>query len=277
MTDSLVFAFLISATNRRSVKCRVRRLSSDYDLQNIMVHLPFCLALLVAAICTTHGLQTGVRFHRRWTRLSATKEATFGCGCFWAPAEKLKQVKGVVDTVAGYTGNPSAAQVPPTYENVCFSRGWVEAVRVQYDDEEISYRDLLDAFFDAQDPRAGSRQYASIIFPNANDSEQRQAAQQWLQDNQGRVRGDGIPASLTQIEQQSPFFKAEEYHQEYWQKMRPRMAGMVALLAVSTGILDSLTPLEMQSAVHTVANSVVLCGLAFVLVERKIDTKTIEL
>ena len=69
--------------------------------------------------------------------LQAIKEGTFGMGCFWEPAEELRKVKGVVDTVAGYTGNPTANKAP-TYDSVCFSRDWVEGVRVKFDDEMIT-------------------------------------------------------------------------------------------------------------------------------------------
>ena len=192
-----------------------------------MAYVTFKIVLLVTAFTASHGFHADARFRRRLKRLPAIKEATFGMGCFWKPSEELLKANGVVDTVAGYTGNPNAKKVPPTYEDVCFGRDWVEAVRVRYDNEKISYSKLLDAFFEAQEPRAGSRQYASIVFPHVNDNEQQQTAEKWLQDNQDRVRSDGGPALLTQIERQSPFYKAEEYHQEYWQKMRPRMAGSI--------------------------------------------------
>lgn len=182
---------------------------------------------------------------------------------------------GIVNTVVGYTGNPNPPEKPPTYENVCFGRGWVEAVRVSYDDATIAYPELLDAFFEAQEPKLGSRQYASIIFP-ASDDEQK-LAEAWLEENQDRVRNDGVPASFTIIEKPTRFFKAEEYHQEYWQKTRPRIAGMVVLLAISTGILDDILPADVLSSVHSTANAIVLAGLLFVLAERKLDTKTVEL
>lgn len=211
-------------------------------------------------------------------RLSAIREATFGMGCFWKPSEELLKVPGVVDTVAGYTGKSSNSQPPPTYDTVCFGREWVEAVRVQFDDETISYYQLLDAFFETQEPKVGSRQYASIIFPSAKDSAQQLVVETWLQDRKDSVRErDGLSPCFTQIEPQSPFYRAEEYHQNYWQKFRPRVASAVGLLAVSMGILDSVTPLDIQRSIHTGANSIVILGLLFALLERKIDTKTIEL
>ena len=183
-------------------------------------------------------------------------------------------MEGVKDTVAGYTGRENAVKAPK-YEEVCFSRDWVEGVRVFYDEDKLSYEELLDAFFETQEPKFGSRQYASIIFPH--DEEQREKATAWLNQNAERQRGDGIPVKLTQIEDRTPFFQAEEYHQRYWQKTRPRIAGMIALLAISTGVLDSITPATVQSAIHTGANALVLAGLIFVLVERKIDTKVVQL
>jgi methionine-S-sulfoxide reductase len=250
----------------------------------------FLASLLLVAISTCEGFVTTrcqrrpYRFppshhhHRRdrSSALQAIREATFAMGCFWKPSEELLKVDGVVDTVVGYTGHPTATQVPPTYESVCFGGGcWVEGVRVQYDDEKLSYEQLLDAFFEAQEPKLYSRQYASIIFPH--DATQKATAEKWLRDNQDRVRRDGVSAATTQIEAQSPFYRAENYHQRYWQKTRPRLAGIIALLAVSSGILDGVTPVDLQSAVHTGANALGLAGLIYVTAERTLDTKTVEL
>jgi len=209
--------------------------------------------------------------------LCAKKTATFGMGCFWAPSERLLKTDGVIDTVAGYTGNPQAGNTAPTYDNVCFGRQWVEGVRVEYDDEKVSYDQLLDAFFEAQEPQPGSRQYASIIFPH--DAEQEQVAKQWLETGarENRKRNDGIPVSITQVESLSPFFAAEGYHQRYWQKFRPRIAACFALLIVSSGRLDSLVTEDLQSQLHTAANAAVLLGCGYVVLERNIDTKVVEL
>jgi peptide-methionine (S)-S-oxide reductase len=224
----------------------------------------------------------------------AIQEATFGMGCFWKPSEELLKVPGVVDTVVGYSGNAKPVDRPPTYETVCFGRDWVEAVRVRYDDDVLSYHQLLDAFFETQEPKlGGSRQYASIIFAHSNGSNrnsngggpdnQAAVAQQWLDDNRSKVRRRDNVAILqeTTIEAPSPFYKAEEYHQRYWQKLRPRFAIAVLLLAVNMGALDAvLQPIlsfESLILIHRAANIIVLLGLVWVLVERAIDTKTVEL
>lgn len=231
-------------------------------------------------------------------------KATFGMGCFWKPSEELLKVEGVVDTICGYTGNdrnPSmsaaaaAPPPPPTYDDVCFGSGrWVEAVRVEYDEATLTYSQLLDAFWDAQDPRPGSRQYASVIFPH--DEPQEEIARAWLrnkqqpQETRPGVREDaGVSASkagynygTTTIEAtRTPFYRAERYHQFYWQKMRPRLAGAVLLLAVGSGILDDAVagmPVELQShELRAGANLAVLLGMLWILIERKLDARTVEL
>jgi methionine-S-sulfoxide reductase len=191
---------------------------------------------------------------------------------FLSLQERLLKTEGVLDTVAGYTGNPSADNAP-NYDSVCFGRNWVEGVRVMYDDSKVSYEQLLYAFFEAQEPKLGSRQYASIIFPH--DDEQEQVAKEWMDKGirENRVSKDGVPLEITQVEPLSPFYQAEGYHQRYWQKQRPRFAAGIALLAVASGILDSLVPEVYQSTLHTAANGAVLLGCAYVVLERKIDAK----
>eukprot|EP00977_Amphora_coffeiformis_P007665 scaffold1690_cov182-Amphora_coffeaeformis.AAC.22 len=208
------------------------------------------------------------------TNLLAKNTATFGMGCFWDPAEELLKVEGVLDTVAGYTGKANAKR-PPSYESVCYSNEWVEGVRVQFDDEKISYQDLLEAFFIAQKPKLGSRQYASIIFPH--NEEQTRIAEEWIKKHAARQREDGWKVEWTGIEPLPNFFQAEGYHQRYWQKQRPRFAVIVLLLAVSTGVLDSIIPEAFEKTIENVCNgSVVGIGLLIAL-ERFLDSKVVEL
>ena len=161
----------------------------------------------------------------------------------------MLKVPGVIDTVVGYTGVPNVDK-PPTYDQVCFSRNkWVEGVRVYYDDDLVSYQELLDAFFEAQEPKWQSRQYSSFIFPH--DEEQQAIAEKWLALASNRIRSDGVTTAWTTVEPVQPFFKAENYHQRYWQKTRPRIAAMIGLLLISTGILDDILPSSVVSTVHT--------------------------
>jgi methionine-S-sulfoxide reductase len=205
--------------------------------------------------------------------LLATRQATFGAGCFWKPSEELLKVDGVIDTIAGYTGKADATE-PPTYDDVCFSRDWVEGVRVIFDDERLSYQDLLDAFYEHQEPKPGYRQYGSFIFPH--DEEQELIAREWKQ-TCSRERKDGFKPEWTEVEPLSTFWRAEEYHQRYWEKQRPRFAAIIAMLAVSSGLIDHVIPPDLLSPLHTGCNAICLGVAVFLLLERKFDTRVVEL
>ena len=219
------------------------------------------------------------------TAVGALTTATFGTGCFWAPAETLRKSAGVIDAVAGYTGRPDYAKVEgPKYDNVCFGRGWVEAVRVTYDDDVVSYDGLLDAFFQAQEPKPGSRQYASVIFPF--DKEQMRSATDWLEEGKRkdlRREKDGLSVAYTTIEAPSRFFMAEGYHQKYWEKWRVRFVIGPALLAVASGALTQFLPVEdgiitgLADKIETTANGVLVAGGLAAVLERYFDTKVVEL
>lgn len=211
---------------------------------------------------------------RTFSSLAAKKEATFGAGCFWKPAEDLLKCPGVLDTIAGYTGNPGATNAP-TYDNVCFGRKWVEAVRVYYDNEKISYEELLNAFFEAQEPKLNSRQYASIIFPHDNDQEE--IAQKWLDEGKGRKRADGVPVDITQLEPLSKFYKAEGYHQRYWAKQKPRFAIVVGTIALSLSSADQYLPPDFRSSFETLLQGIGFAVAIYAMLERVIDAKVVEL
>ena len=238
-------------------------------LVTIVVNVP---TPIQAFTTTVHPFQRSVRHS---SVLSATQQLTLGMGCFWKPSEALLQVPGVQDTIVGYTGHSNPNVDPPSYEQVCFSREWVEAVRVLYDDTQLSCTDLLEQYWNFLEP-AGSRQYAPIVF--VENAQQEKEAKAWLQSIQNRVRKDGFQGKYIRLEQASPFFKAEEYHQRYWQKTRPRIATMIALLALGSGSIDRWIPSMdyYQSNIHTAANALVLAGLLYVLVERKIG-KSVKL
>lgn len=209
--------------------------------------------------------------------LHAEKAATLGMGCFWKPSESMLSVPGVTSTMAGYTGKPNAS-APPTYSEVCASRDWVEAVRVTYDDETITYPQLLDAFFDAQEANPASRQYASIIFPT---EEQAPMAEAWLDDAKAekRVNSKGLPALATTIESSTKFYRAENYHQEFWQKNRPRFAVGLVLLAVASGVLSGLGIIAdegIANKIETAANGAFLAGAIAMQAERWLDKEVFE-
>jgi peptide-methionine (S)-S-oxide reductase len=147
-----------------------------------------------------------------------TETAVFGAGCFWGVEEAFRQVPGVLSTEVGYTGG----HVPqPTYRQVCTATtGHAEAVRVEFDPRRVSYDQLLDVFWQSHDPTQVDRQgpdvgsqYRSEIFV-AGDQEPVARASQEREQASGRHRRP----LATRITPAGPFWRAEDYHQQYLAK-----------------------------------------------------------
>ncbi len=146
-------------------------------------------------------------------------QATFGAGCFWGVEAAFRAVPGVTATSVGYAGGHLAN---PTYEDVCTDQtGHAEVVQVEYDPAKVSYERLLEVFWSAHDPTQLDRQgpdvgaqYRSVIF--YHDDEQKAEAEESKARFQslGRFRRPIV----TQIVPATPFFRAEEYHQQYLKK-----------------------------------------------------------
>ena len=147
--------------------------------------------------------------------------ADFALGCFWGAERKFWQVPGVITTAVGYEGGLTPN---PTYEEVCSGlTGHAEAVRVVFDHARVSYRDLLMVFWEAHDPTQGMRQgndvgtqYRSAVFVNSDA--QREAAEASEKAYQGPVTAAGYGPITTEITSASPFYFAEDYHQQYLDK-----------------------------------------------------------
>jgi peptide-methionine (S)-S-oxide reductase len=145
--------------------------------------------------------------------------ATFGAGCFWGVEAAFRKLKGVKDTTVGYSGGHTP---DPTYEQVCSDRtGHAEVVRVEFDPAQISYDQLLEAFFANHDPTTLNRQgpdfgsqYRSVIFYHG---EQQRAAAQAAKERLQQSGAYSRPV-VTAIEPAREFYRAEEYHQNYVQK-----------------------------------------------------------
>ena len=149
----------------------------------------------------------------------STRSAVFAGGCFWCTESDFEKIDGVVEAVSGYTGGMMAN---PTYEQVSAGgTGHVEAVKVVYDPERITYAQLLDVFWRHVDPTDGGgqfvdrgSQYRSVIF-YADE-----ASADWPKRLKKKLAESGRfdKPIVTDILPLGEFYPAEEYHQDYYKK-----------------------------------------------------------
>ena len=143
--------------------------------------------------------------------------ATFGNGCFWCTEAIFEQLEGVYNVEAGYAGG---AVKNPSYKEVCTGNtGHAEVIRLRYDPKVISYRELLDVFFNTHDPTTLNRQgadvgtqYRSAIF--YHNDEQKAEAEKMIADlEKADVFDTAIVTEITPI---NNYYVAENYHQDYY-------------------------------------------------------------
>jgi peptide-methionine (S)-S-oxide reductase len=157
--------------------------------------------------------------------------ATLGGGCFWCLEAVYGRMEGIQTVQSGYMGGRVA---DPSYQAVCTGQtGHIEVVRLTYDPEVTSFRDILEVFFSIHDPTTFDHQgndrgpqYRSAIF--YHDDAQRSAAESLIAElTAGKVWHDPI---VTEIRPASTFYVAEEYHQEYFKNnpLQPYCAYVVA-------------------------------------------------
>jgi peptide-methionine (S)-S-oxide reductase len=146
---------------------------------------------------------------------SATEVAILGGGCFWCTEAVYLEVRGVTRVESGYMGGAAAN---PTYEQVCAgTTGHAEVVRLAFDPNVISYRDILEIFFTIHDPTTLNRQgndvgtqYRSVIFFTSPEQE---AMARKVMAEMAAVWDAHI---VTQIVPEETWYKAEDYHQNYF-------------------------------------------------------------
>jgi peptide-methionine (S)-S-oxide reductase len=149
------------------------------------------------------------------------EQAVFGMGCFWGAERKFWELDGVYTTAVGYAGGFTPN---PTYEEVCSGRtGHAEVVLVVFDPKRISYETLLQTFWESHDPTQGMRQgndvgtqYRSAVYTFSD--EQRRAAEKSRDAYQARLRDAGYDEITTDVEPETTFYYAEDYHQQYLAK-----------------------------------------------------------
>lgn len=148
------------------------------------------------------------------------KKAIFGAGCFWGVEALFRKVPGVIDAVSGYTGGTGEN---PTYEEVCSdTTGHAEAVEVTYDPEQVSYERLLEVFWmnhnpttpNQQGPDRGSQYRSAIFYFDEEQKALAEASKQALE-----ASGKWPNPVVTEISPAKPFYRAEEYHQRYFEKL----------------------------------------------------------
>ena len=158
------------------------------------------------------------------------ERAIFGLGCFWGAERQFWQVgDGVWVTAVGYTGGVTPN---PTYEEVCSGRtGHNEVVLIIYDPKKITYDELLKTFWESHDPTQGMRQgndvgtqYRSGIYVVSES--QRRAAEASKSAYQKVLTANGYGPITTEILDASPFYFAEDYHQQYLAKVPHGYCGL---------------------------------------------------
>lgn len=147
------------------------------------------------------------------------EKATFGAGCFWGIEAAFRKVPGVLSTSVGYVGGSFAN---PTYEDVCSGEtGHAEVVQVEYDPSQLSYEEILDVFWTIHDPTTLNRQgpdigtqYRSAIFFHNPEQEAAARTSKKRLESSERFK----KPIVTEITSASEFYRAEEYHQRYFEK-----------------------------------------------------------
>ncbi|MCK5168900.1 MAG: peptide-methionine (S)-S-oxide reductase MsrA [Bacteroidales bacterium] len=143
--------------------------------------------------------------------------ATFGTGCFWCTEAIFQQLKGVESAVSGYSGG---LVKNPTYKEVCTGEtGHAEVIQITFAPEIITYKELLEVFWQTHDPTTLNRQgadigtqYRSVIF--YHNTEQKEMAEEYKKKlDEAGIYNNPI---VTEISSYSTFYKAEDYHQNYY-------------------------------------------------------------
>ena len=149
--------------------------------------------------------------------ISGYDTATFGAGCFWCVEAVFQQLKGVISVKSGYSGGTIKN---PAYREVCEgTTGHAEVCQIVYDPKEISFKDLLEAFWQTHDPTTLNRQgndfgtqYRSVIFYH-NDA-QKETALKYKKELD--LSGAFEKPIITAVDPFTVFYPAEDYHQNYY-------------------------------------------------------------
>lgn len=173
--------------------------------------------IIIVSVLTVSGSVAVSQSNTTKGKTMQPEVATLGAGCFWCVEAIYQQLEGVVKVESGYSGGQTAH---PTYEEVCTGRtGHAEVIQVTFDPQKISFKELLEVFFRTHDPTTLNRQgadvgtqYRSAIFYHSD--EQRKTAEAVKKETDAaKIWDDPI---VTEIGRFDAFYKAEEYHQNYY-------------------------------------------------------------
>lgn len=179
------------------------------------------LTLIILAFLLVTGCQSNTTKNYKQMDVNAngiqTDTATFAAGCFWCVEADFQELKGVLSVTSGYTGGKIKN---PSYKEVCTGlTGHAEACQIIYDPKVITYDELLEAFWASHDPTTLNRQgadqgtqYRSAIF--YHNEQQKQLAEAYKSKLNSEKAFD--KPIVTEISPAGPFYKAEDYHQNYY-------------------------------------------------------------
>lgn len=184
------------------------------------VRLSLAALLAMAATMSCHprsDLQGAEMVQDQTGKTANTELATFGGGCFWCTEAVFRELKGVLSVESGYSGGTVEN---PSYQQVCTGRtGHAEVIQIRYDPAKVSYVELLEVFFKTHDPTTLNRQgndagpqYRSAIFYH---NEQQKALAEQIK-TELNASGAWNRPIVTEISPYKKFYKAEDYHQDYY-------------------------------------------------------------
>jgi peptide-methionine (S)-S-oxide reductase len=188
-------------------------------MKAILIIITLLAALGVYALLLRPSTNRAMDKHGEKNSMGTTAldTATFGAGCFWCVEAVFQNLKGVQSVVSGYAGGTVKN---PTYEDVCSgATGHAEVCQIAYDPKQVTYPELLEVFWKTHDPTTLNRQgndagtqYRSAIF--YHNEEQKKLAEHYKKELDSSKAFDA--PIVTEIAQFTNFYKAEDYHQNYF-------------------------------------------------------------